>query len=57
MKTRKPQVDEKSAVRDTQDSAKVRVGAMTPTFPQAKVAPKDAGKVRMGAMTPAFPKA
>ena len=56
MKTVKPQVHEKSAVRDGQDSAKVRLGAMTPTFPPVKVAPKASGKMRMGAMTPAFPK-
>jgi hypothetical protein len=55
MKTVKPQVHEKS-VSDAQDGAKVKLGAMTPAFPQVKVAPRDGDKLRMGAMSPAFPK-
>lgn len=58
MKAVQPQVHEKSTVHDTQDSAKVRIGAMSPAFPLVKVppiAPRDGDKVRMGAMTPSFP--
>jgi hypothetical protein len=59
MKTVQPQVHDKSVVRDAQDGAKVKLGAMTPAFPQVKVAPiapREGDKVRMGAMSPAFPK-
>lgn len=34
------------------DSAKVRVGALSPAFPAS-----DMSKVRMGALSPAFPRA
>ena len=35
MKATQSQVTEKSAVRVTRDSAKVQIGAMTPSFPPA----------------------
>jgi len=60
MKAVQSHVTEKPAVRDTKDSAKVQIGAMTPSFPPVKApskATKDGDKIRMGAMTPAFPKA
>ena len=52
MKKVQLQVHKKSVVRDAQDGAKVRIGAMTPAFPQVKVAPiasQEGDKVRMGA--------
>ena len=42
----------------TKDNAKVRVGAMSPTFPPARDRPAnvaDSGRLRMGAMSPTFP--
>jgi hypothetical protein len=60
MKAIQSQITEKATIRDTKDSAKVQIGAMTPSFPPVKVPPralKDGDKIRMGAMTPAFPKA
>lgn len=40
MKTTQSQVAEKSAVRVTRDSAEVRMGAMSPSFPPARQRPQ-----------------
>jgi hypothetical protein len=49
--------DKTSAPRSVDDS-RVRMGAMTPSFPPTRATPpavKDEGPVQMGAMTPTFP--
>jgi hypothetical protein len=48
----------KRATRDIEDSGKVRVGNMSPSFPPVRTPPadaKDPGKVQMGNMSPSFP--
>ena len=53
-----PVTEEPASARDTQDSGAVAIGAMTPSFPPAKVTPresKDGRRVRTGAMTPLLP--
>jgi hypothetical protein len=40
MKQVQSQVTEKPAVHVTRDSTKARIGAMTPSFPPAKVPPR-----------------
>src|SRR5262245_8050162 len=42
----------------TQDSGKVRMGTMSPTFPPVHTKPAnltDGGRLRMGTMSPSFP--
>jgi hypothetical protein len=43
----------------TQDSGRVRIGTMSPTFPPVRGAASatsaDSGQVRMGTMSPTFP--
>lgn len=51
-------IDRPADARDIKDSGAVAIGAMTPSFPPAKVSPRqtnDGNKVRMGAMTPLLP--
>jgi hypothetical protein len=41
-----------------QDSGKVRMGSLSPSFPaprSEKIETSDSGKVRMGSLSPAFP--
>ena len=40
MKATQSQVMEKTGVRVTRDSAKVQIGAMTPSFPPAQLPPQ-----------------
>jgi hypothetical protein len=40
MKPIQPEVTDKLHVRVTRDSAKVQIGAMTPSFPPARVPPQ-----------------
>jgi hypothetical protein len=47
-----------TAPRSVADDERVRMGAMSPSFPTPRAVPvvtKDGGKVRMGAMSPSFP--
>lgn len=42
----------------TQDSGKVRMGLMSPSFPSARSKPanaSDSGRLRMGTLRPTFP--
>jgi hypothetical protein len=47
------------ATRATEDSGKVRIGTVSPTFPpvhrDAPATSTDSGKVRMGTVSPTFP--
>jgi hypothetical protein len=46
--------------REIEDSGKVRIGDMSPSFPPVRAAPtgaNDSGKVRIGDMSPSFPPA
>jgi hypothetical protein len=48
----------KTAPREIEDSGKVRVGNMSPSFPPVRTTPadvRDLGKVQMGNMSPSFP--
>ena len=43
-----------------QDTGKLRIGTMSPTFPPVRVAPADladSGRLQMGTMSPTFPPA
>ena len=44
----------------TEDDGKVRMGAMSPSFPRTRASPTpvaETGRLRMGAMSPTFPPA
>jgi hypothetical protein len=48
----------KSQTREIEDSGKVQIGNMTPSFPPVRTTPtgaKDSNKVEIGNMTPSFP--
>jgi hypothetical protein len=43
----------------TEDSGKIRIGTLSPTFPPARAKPDnvaDSGRVRMGTLSPTFPR-
>ncbi|MBV8838549.1 MAG: hypothetical protein JO000_18595 [Alphaproteobacteria bacterium] len=53
------QVLVKTPSSDVKDSAKVRLGAISPAMPATRPAPAataDSAKVRLGAISPALPK-